>query len=78
VGRLVTESLAPLRPGQVRGDRDSVRRTVNDLAAGELPAREADPRRVELEPRREPVVEPLQDAFVVGFLERKEELLRRG
>ena len=56
VRRLVAECLLALGRGEVRGDRDPVRRAVHDLAARELAAERRTPRRVEPEARREAVV----------------------
>jgi hypothetical protein len=71
MGGLVPERLLPLARRQMRRNRDAVRRPVNDLAPRQLPPRQAHARRVEPEPRGEPVVEMLQALFLVRFLERE-------
>src|SRR5258706_11014185 len=69
---LVPERLLALGGRKVRGDRDAVRRPVDDLASRELAPRQAHARRVKAEARGEPVVETLQADLVVRFLEREE------
>jgi carboxymethylenebutenolidase len=63
-----------LAPGgrEVRGDRDAVRLAVNDLAARQLPIREAHLRVAESEPRREAVVQELKMSSLVLRLNREE------
>src|SRR5262249_43756118 len=72
VRRLVPERLLALGRRKVRGDRDPVRRAVNDLAARQLPAGQANPRRVESEACREAVVLALEERFAVLHAEREE------
>jgi hypothetical protein len=72
VRRLVSQGLFLLNRRQVRGDRDAVRRAVDDLTARELAAGQPDPRRIQSEPRGQAIVEPLQPRPVVVLLERKE------
>ena len=72
VRRLVSQGLFLLGRRQVCGDRDPVRRAVDDLAARELAAGQPDLCRIESEPRGQAIVEPLQPRPVVGLLEREE------
>jgi len=72
MSRLVPEGLLALGGRQVRRDRDAVRRSVHDLASGQLAPRQANPRRVEPETCGELIVQVLEAGFIVGLFEFKE------
>jgi hypothetical protein len=74
VRRFVPQRLVALGGREVRGDRDAVRRTVSDLASGELSLRKADHGRPESEPRRQTVVQPLQVLFGIGRRQGEEKI----
>ena len=74
VGGLVAEGFLALGPGEVRGDRDRMRRAVDDLASGQLAARQPDPRRIEPEAKGDPVVLALEARLFVRLSDFEERI----
>jgi len=58
--------------GQMRGDRDAVGISVNDLSARELAPRQSHDRGAESKTSGEPIVEELEMRLPVGFGNREE------
>ncbi len=76
VGGLVAERIFLLGGRQMGRDHDRVRRSVDDLSAGQLSPREPDARRVEAESKGETVVQVLEPARGIGVGDGEEELHR--